>query len=86
MFKGSIVAIVTPFNNGAVDEQKLRELVDFQIDNGTDGIVPAAPPANLPLWIMTSIWMSSGSPSTRPKGAFRSSPAPAPTPPPRPSP
>ena len=39
MFKGSIVAIVTPFNNGAVDEQKLRELVDFQIDNGTDGIV-----------------------------------------------
>jgi len=39
MFKGSIVAIVTPFNNGAVDEQKLRELVDFQIDNGTDAIV-----------------------------------------------
>jgi len=39
MFKGSIVAIVTPFNNGAVDEQKLRELVDFQIENGTDGIV-----------------------------------------------
>jgi 4-hydroxy-tetrahydrodipicolinate synthase len=39
MFKGSIVAIVTPFKNGAVDEQKLRELVDFQIDNGTDAIV-----------------------------------------------
>jgi 4-hydroxy-tetrahydrodipicolinate synthase len=39
MFKGSIVAIVTPFNNGAVDEQKLRELVDFQITNGTDAIV-----------------------------------------------
>ncbi len=39
MFKGSIVAIVTPFNNGQVDEQKLRELVDFQIDNGTDAIV-----------------------------------------------
>lgn len=39
MFKGSIVAIVTPFNNGAVDEKKLRELVDFQIDNGTDAIV-----------------------------------------------
>ena len=40
MFKGSIVAIVTPFNNGAVDEEKLRELVEFQIVNGTDGIVP----------------------------------------------
>jgi 4-hydroxy-tetrahydrodipicolinate synthase len=39
MFKGSIVAIVTPFDNGTVDEQKLRELVDFQIENGTDAIV-----------------------------------------------
>jgi 4-hydroxy-tetrahydrodipicolinate synthase len=40
MFQGSIVAIVTPFNNGAVDEEKLRELVEFQIENGTDAIVP----------------------------------------------
>jgi len=40
MFKGSIVALVTPFRNGAVDEEKLRELVEFQIENGTDGIVP----------------------------------------------
>ena len=40
MFKGSIVAIVTPFKNGAVDEEKLRELVEFQIENGTDAIVP----------------------------------------------
>jgi 4-hydroxy-tetrahydrodipicolinate synthase len=39
MFKGSIVAIVTPFIKGAVDEKKLRELVDFQIENGTDAIV-----------------------------------------------
>lgn len=40
MFHGSIVAIVTPFNNHAVDEEKLRELVEFQIANGTDAIVP----------------------------------------------
>jgi 4-hydroxy-tetrahydrodipicolinate synthase len=40
MFKGSIVAIVTPFKNGALDEEKLRELVEFQIENGTDAIVP----------------------------------------------
>ncbi|UFS72176.1 4-hydroxy-tetrahydrodipicolinate synthase [Geomonas sp. RF6] len=40
MFQGSIVALVTPFNNGAIDEEKLRELVEFQIENGTDGIVP----------------------------------------------
>ncbi len=40
MFKGSIVAIVTPFKNGAVDYEKLRELVEFQIEGGTDAIVP----------------------------------------------
>ena len=40
MFKGSIVAIVTPFKNDRVDEEKLRELVEFQIENGTDAIVP----------------------------------------------
>jgi len=40
MFKGSIVALVTPFSNGTVDEKKLRELVEFQITSGTSGIVP----------------------------------------------
>jgi 4-hydroxy-tetrahydrodipicolinate synthase len=40
MFKGSIVAIVTPFKKGKVDEKKLRELIDFQIAHGTAGIVP----------------------------------------------
>jgi 4-hydroxy-tetrahydrodipicolinate synthase len=40
MFSGSIVAIVTPFNDGSIDEERLRELVEFQIENGTDGIVP----------------------------------------------
>ncbi|HUH64996.1 MAG TPA: 4-hydroxy-tetrahydrodipicolinate synthase [Syntrophales bacterium] len=40
MFSGAIVAIVTPFNKGKVDERSLRELIEFQIKNGTDGIVP----------------------------------------------
>ena len=40
MFKGSIVAIVTPFTNGKVDEAKLKALVEFQIKSGTNGIVP----------------------------------------------
>jgi 4-hydroxy-tetrahydrodipicolinate synthase len=40
MFKGAIVAIVTPFKNDQVDERALRELIEFQISNGTDGIVP----------------------------------------------
>jgi len=41
MFKGSFVAIVTPFKNEKVDKTKFRELIEFQIKNGTDGIVPA---------------------------------------------
>jgi 4-hydroxy-tetrahydrodipicolinate synthase len=40
MFNGSIVAIVTPFKNGKVDEKKLSELIEFQIEHGTNGIVP----------------------------------------------
>ncbi len=40
MIHGSIVAIVTPFKNGKVDEDALRELIEFQIENGTHGIVP----------------------------------------------
>jgi len=40
MFNGSIVAIVTPFKNGKVDEKKLRDLIEFQIKNGSSGIVP----------------------------------------------
>lgn len=39
-FKGSIVAIATPFKEGGVDESTLKELVEFQIKNGTSGIVP----------------------------------------------
>ena len=40
MFKGAFVAIVTPFKNGEVDEEAFRELIEFQIENGTHGIVP----------------------------------------------
>jgi len=40
MFKGSIVAIVTPFKGGQVDEAGYRELIEFQIENGTSAIVP----------------------------------------------
>jgi 4-hydroxy-tetrahydrodipicolinate synthase len=40
MFSGSIVAIVTPFKNGEVDEEAFRSLIEFQIENGTSGIVP----------------------------------------------
>jgi 4-hydroxy-tetrahydrodipicolinate synthase len=40
MFKGSIVAIVTPFKEGAFDEESYRDLIEFQIENGTSAIVP----------------------------------------------
>jgi 4-hydroxy-tetrahydrodipicolinate synthase len=39
-FQGSFVAMVTPFRNGKVDEAKLRELVEFHITHGTDGLIP----------------------------------------------
>ena len=40
MFKGSIVALVTPFKGNDIDESSLRKLVDWHISEGTDGIVP----------------------------------------------
>ena len=40
MFRGSIVAIVTPFKGGEVDEEAYRQLIEFQIENGTAAIVP----------------------------------------------
>jgi 4-hydroxy-tetrahydrodipicolinate synthase len=39
-FQGSLVAMVTPFHDGRVDEGKLRELVEFHVSHGTDGLVP----------------------------------------------
>ena len=40
IFKGAAVAIVTPFfDNGEINYPKLAELLDYQIENGTDAIV-----------------------------------------------
>ncbi|MHB1660833.1 MAG: 4-hydroxy-tetrahydrodipicolinate synthase [bacterium] len=39
MFKGLFTAIVTPFKNGKIDEKALRKLIEFQIENGAEGIV-----------------------------------------------
>ncbi|QFS84510.1 4-hydroxy-tetrahydrodipicolinate synthase [Roseivivax sp. THAF40] len=40
MFKGSMVALVTPFKDGAVDFDTLKRLVDWHVDQGTHGLVP----------------------------------------------
>ena len=40
MFKGSYVALITPFRNGAIDDDAFRSLVEWQIAEGTNGVVP----------------------------------------------
>ena len=40
MLRGSITALITPFANGAVDEKAFSALVDWQIEQGTHGLVP----------------------------------------------
>ena len=39
-FRGSFTALITPFKNGSVDEKAFRELVEWQIAEGTNGLVP----------------------------------------------
>src|SRR5215471_17358170 len=39
-FRGSITALVTPFKNGSVDEKSYRDLIEWQIAEGTNGFVP----------------------------------------------
>ena len=40
MFKGSITALVTPFRDGRLDEKAFKALVEWQIEQGTNGLVP----------------------------------------------
>ena len=41
MFKGSNVALITPFKNNKLDVDAYIKLINFQIINGTNGLVPA---------------------------------------------
>ena len=40
MFRGSMTALITPFSNGALDLETLRNLVEWHINEGTNGLVP----------------------------------------------
>lgn len=40
MFKGSFPALITPFRDGAFDEPAFRALIDWHVEQGTDGLVP----------------------------------------------
>ncbi len=41
MFKGSIVALITPFKNNKIDEERYASIIHYHISNGTKGLVPA---------------------------------------------
>ena len=47
-FQGSITALITPFKNGEVDAKALQRLVEWQIDQGTHGLVPVGTTGELP--------------------------------------
>ncbi len=48
MFEGAIVALITPFQDGQIDYRTLDELIDFQIENGIDGLVPVGTTGEAP--------------------------------------
>lgn len=48
MFSGSMVALITPFQDGQVDYKTLEELVNFQLESGTDAIVPVGTTGECP--------------------------------------
>ncbi len=48
MFTGAMVALVTPFDGGEIDFETLDELIDFQLDNGIDAIVPVGTTGECP--------------------------------------
>jgi 4-hydroxy-tetrahydrodipicolinate synthase len=48
VFQGSLVALVTPFKNGKVDYATLRKLVDWHVEQGTDGLVPVGTTGECP--------------------------------------
>ena len=51
MFKGSIVALMTPFKNNEMDQDKYASLIHHHIANGTKGVVPAGTRPFVPLEI-----------------------------------
>lgn len=60
-----MTAIVTPFRDGKVDEEAFRRLIDWQIEEGVNGLVPVGTTANPPRFPMKSTGRSSRSASIR---------------------
>ena len=55
MFKGSNVALITPFKNNGLDEEAYIKLIHFHMDNGTSGLVPAGTTGSLQHLVMMNI-------------------------------
>ena len=47
MFKGSNVALITPFKNNKLDEENYIKIINFHIKNGTNGLFLQVQPVNL---------------------------------------
>ena len=48
MFKGSFTALITPFKNGKIDDEAFTRLVEWQIEEGTHGLVPVGTTGECP--------------------------------------
>ena len=70
-FQGSITALITPFKNGEVDAKRFQRLVEWQIDQGTHGLVPVGTTGESPTLSMRSTSGSSSFASRRPPAACR---------------
>ena len=51
MFKGSIVALITPFNNNKLDEDCYISIINYHLKNKTSGLVPAGTRPDVPFFI-----------------------------------
>ena len=77
MIRGSMVALITPFNeDGSVNYKRLRELIDWHVDQQTDAILVLGTTAETPTLTVSE---SHGSLSNRQREGFRSSSAADPT-------
>ena len=55
MLKGSIVALITPFKNNILNEDKYRQLIHYHLENGTNGIVPGGTTGESQLYLIMNI-------------------------------
>ena len=79
IFTGSAVAIVTPFKDGGVDFETLGELLDFQLENGTDAVVVCGTTGEASAMTYQERSEAVASASGMWEAGFRSLPGPGPT-------